>query len=355
MPSFSVAYFWCVIDLKNKTAAFVLALQEIDVKEINALPYPLEYAKHTLQYVEYYTSIYAKCLQEAYYKNSSLEKDSIVDFGCGNGFLALFLAFCGFKNVVAVEVREEFIQVAQQLQSQLKLNSITWLIGNEQILTQYFQDKPKPTTLIATDVIEHIYNLNSFFICLRELKLKNLVFTTGSVHDNFLKRRQLYRLMYNDENLGNTPLHVDINSKYGSLPYVQVRALLIQELYPKLTHEVCQQLAKNTRGLSQADIIKAVDKYLYTQQLPKPINHPYNTCDPITGSFTERILTTKEYENLFTQHGYNLTIINGMYNDFGAGLRKGILKIINGFIGFFSKNYVGRIISPSIYLVGKSM
>lgn len=353
MLIFCVSYIWRVIDFTKKTAQFVQALSTIKVEQIDALPYPLEYAKHTLQHKEYYTSIYAKCLQQVYSNNIFLEKDTIVDFGCGNGFLALFTAFCGCKNVVAIEVREEFISVAKQLQQQLKLSHITWLVGNEYTLAQYFKDKPKPATLIATDVIEHIYNLNQFFVCLRELQLQNLVFTTGSVYDNFFKRKQLYRLMYRDENISNTPMHVSINSKYGSLPYVKVRGLLIQELYPKLEPEVCQQLAKNTRGLNQTDIIKAVDKYLYTQQLPKPINHPYNTCDPITGSFTERMLTIKEYKTLFTQYGYSLSIINGSYNSFGSGRKKLFLKMLNKFIALFPKHYVSRCVSVSIYLVAK--
>jgi SAM-dependent methyltransferase len=353
MPNFCDAYIWPVIDFANNTAAFLQALHAVDLNTIEALPYPLEYANYFLQHKEYFTNIYAKCLQQVYTNQSSLEKDTIVDFGCGSGFLALFIAFCGGKNVVAVELREEFIVVAKQLQQQLQLNNITWLVGNEQMLTNYFKDKPKPTTLIATDVIEHVYNLNQFFSCLREMQLQNLVFTTGSVHDNFFKRRQLYKLMYKDENSSNTPLHVSINSKYGSMPYVQVRALLIKELYPKLEDKICQQLAKNTRGLNKPDIIKAVDKYLYTQQLPKPIAHKYNTCDPITGSFTERMLTTKEYKTLFTQHGYKLEIINGSYNDFGDGLKKILLKLLNTFILFFSKSYVGRCISPSIFLVAK--
>lgn len=342
-----------MIDFTKKAAEFVQALTTIDVEKISALPYPLEYAKYHLLHKEYFTNIYAKCLHQVYSMPSLFEKDTIIDFGCGNGFLALFIGFCGGKNVVAVEIREEFIGLAKQLQQQLKLNNITWLVGNEQTLVHYFKDKPKPTTIIATDVIEHIYNLNNFFGCLRELQLQRLVFTTGSVYDNFFKRKQLYKLMYKDENISNTPLHVAVNSKYGSLPYVQVRALLIQESYPKLNTEICKQLAIATRGLNKTDILMAVDKYLYTQQLPKPINHPYNTCDPITGSFTERMLTVNEYENLFIQNGYRLSIVSGNYNSFGGGLKKLILKLVNMFINFFPKSYLGRFVSPSIYLVGK--
>lgn len=340
------------MNFKNKIGAFVETLNTINIDELVALPYPIQYAKHTLQNKEYFTCIYANCLQHTYTNNSSFENDTLIDFGCGNGFLALFTAFCGCKNVVAVEVREEFIALAKTIATQLNIKNITWLVGNEQTLVKYFSDKPKPTTLIATDVIEHIYNLNDFFICLRQLQLQKIVFTTGSVQDNYVKRKQLYKLMYKDEHTSNTPMHVAVESKFGSLPYVQVRQLLIQELYPKLSIDVCKKLATNTRGLNKIDIVKAVDKYLYTQQLPKPLLHPYNTCDPITGSFTERMLTIKQYQALFLQHGFTLTILNGYYNDFGSGIKKFVLNLANRFIKIFPKNYLGRCISPSIYLVG---
>lgn len=341
-----------MINFKTKEKEFVKALQKIDLSKIEALPYPLQYAKHTLQHKAYYASIYTKCLQLLYKDTNEFENDIIIDFGCGNGFLALFLAFCGCQNVIAVEVREEFIAVAHQLQTTLDLEGITWLVGNEQTLVSHFSHKPTPQTLIATDVIEHIYNLPKFFLCLRQLQLNKLAFTTGSVHDNYFKRKQLYRLMDKDEYIANTALHVSVNSEYGSLPYMQVREKLIQKHYPKLLEEQTKLLAIATRGMYLPDIIKEVDKYLYTQKLPRPINHAHNTCDPLTGSFTERMLTIKEYRALFTQIGFELTITNGNYNSNGLGVKQLILKMTNGFINLFPNNYIGRFISPSIYLVG---
>jgi hypothetical protein len=58
------------------------------------------------------------------------------------------------------------------------------------------------------------------------------------------------------------------------------------------------------------DIAKTID-----------INHPplpedkYNTCDPETGNWAERILPIHYYRDLLELYGYTLTIQKGFYNE----------------------------------------
>lgn len=336
-------------------AGFISALNKINVEAINTSGYSKQYAVHTIKHKEFYTNLYARVLNNCLQQTSlSVEEITLVDFGSGNGFLSLFASFCGLKDIVACEVREEFVQTSKQLQQQLGLDSITWITGNEQTLLQYgLSYNQKQYIVVGTDVIEHVYDLNKFFITFRQLQAKVVAFTTASVYDNYFKRKQLYKLMYKDEYSSNTDLHVPVNSKYGTLCFLEIRKQILKEIYPSLQDTVIADLAKATRGFKKEDIIKLTDKYLYTEQLPKPIAHPYNTCDPITGSFTERMLTTKEYRQLFESHGYTLSIINEQYNQYQGGIKGIIQTVMNAFIKLLPKAHVIRCISPSILLLGK--
>ena len=110
------------------------------------------------------------------------------------------------------------------------------------------------------------------------------------------------------------------------------------------------KLAKATRGLIKVDIEKAVEDYIKTKNLPTPPHHPKNTCDPITGSWTERLLTEKEYESIYNQAGFELKTYNGFYNQWQPGAKGFALKLANKTIALLGKQ--GNIITPFITLVG---
>ena len=56
-------------------------------------------------------------------------------------------------------------------------------------------------------------------------------------------------------------------------------------------------LAKTTRGLKQEDIIKAIEEFRRSAALPNPAQGT-NTCNPLNGSWTERIGSLDEYRAL---------------------------------------------------------
>jgi hypothetical protein len=48
-------------------------------------------------------------------------------------------------------------------------------------------------------------------------------------------------------------------------------------------------------------------------RLPLPADK-YNTCDPETGNWAERILPLRAYRSLLVPHGYKLSVGKGFYN-----------------------------------------
>ena len=107
-------------------------------------------------------------------------------------------------------------------------------------------------------------------------------------------------------------------------------------------------LATRTRGLKKDDIELVVENYLNKNQLPEILNHPTNTCDPITGSWTERLLSIKEYKALFDKENFSIEIKKGFYNQWQKGIKNLVAKILNRCILILGKK--GIVISPFIFL-----
>ena len=120
--------------------------------------------------------------------------------------------------------------------------------------------------------------------------------------------------------------------------------------FPQLSDTEIHLLVKNTRGFRQDDIIKACGQYITTNERPSLIAHPTNTCDPISGSWTERFLSYAEYKSLFNRHGYALSITYGFYNQYQGGIKGAILFFLNIVIKMPGRT--GNMISPYIMLTG---
>ena len=319
-------------------ASFLTKLSTIDVASISEDKRVTDYLKYLLQHKKYFLKIYSFVLDEAV-KNSTkqINELTILDFGTGNGLLALYAKHCGFKLVYASDIYSNFIASAKKLSQSISIEVEEWMVCNEFDLFNNFSTK-QIDIIVGTDVIEHVYDLDIFFSNINALN-KNIIsaFTTASVDDNYFKRKKLEQLMLKDE-----------------LEFVQIRKNIIQQHDSSFDEKQLEILSKATRGLIKNDIITYVDDYKKSELL-QPINiNKYNTCDPLTGSFTERILTIEEYKKTYHQHQFKLNIISGFYNDEGNILKAILIKLINFSINCFNKKYFSRTIAPFILLIGFS-
>jgi hypothetical protein len=141
------------------------------------------------------------------------------------------------------------------------------------------------------------------------------------VYENPFKRRQLQKIMLQDELVNSNALHSS-NSQFAGLPFIEIRRRMIAEKFSFLEENEVKQLAVQTRGLKEADIYFFVEKY-YSKSgtIPYSPTDKYNTCDPVTGSFTERLLPIKAYATLYHQHDFELKAHNGFYNEFENGFK----------------------------------
>jgi hypothetical protein len=335
--------FW-----EERIMAFAQMLNLADIDSIEMSAYAKRYLKHLLIHKNYYCRIYAHVLGVGL-QNAGLNKEEIclVDYGAGNGLLGIFAKFCGFKNVYINDLSPDFIDASKVLAKALSTGIDGFIVGDINDVGEYFSSV-KPQMIVGSDVIEHIYKLDFFFERLRQVSPTIItVFSTASNPKNYFKVRQLKKLQTRDELFGGTiadnPLYGDADTP----PFLKTRQNIIRNYALNLPEEKIHELATLSRGLQKKDIEAAVAKFIINGEMPLMILDDTNTCDPITGSWTERILSIEAYNTLYSTAGFNLKIYNGFYNGNNNSIKGLILRGVNLLVIL-----AGIRLAPFITLVG---
>jgi len=232
----------------------------------------------------------------------------------------------------------------------LKLEPAGFIEGGVEKLLAFFADRQPPDLLAGSDVIEHIYDLPGFIKALQSLNPKLITaFSTACNPRNPFQRRRFQKIQLRDEYEGGTP---DLHPLFAGQPlepFILSRQHIIEsKAANRLSATQIAAMAKATRGLKKADIELAVDVYLNTGKQPQPPQDPTNTCDPITGSWSERMLPLQVYQELYQSAGFFLTVRDGFYNQYDARKSSLLRWMANRLIPFSAHT-----VAPYIILVGK--
>ena len=287
-------------------ARLATALADINPRKMD-LPAPNRAAlKRTLDAAEYYLDIYRGGLERVLAMcGKSPDEITIVDYGGGHGLLSALAKKLDFRNVIYVDYDVEALTTARLVGDALGVKPDVMLQGDATTLRDWCRENGvTPDALLAMDVIEHIYVLDDFFGRLYEISPRmKMVFTTASNPYNSRVVRRLRKAMQADE-IGTTV-------KKG---FWQMRRDYIQKLQPEMSDRELDYWADNTRGLIYSDVERAVEA-----QSPNLLLDPDNTCNPATGSWTERILPVDDYRQLLIPYGLKLTVLPGRYNEHRRG------------------------------------
>ena len=316
---------------------FVSKLMEVDIDHISVIPYCSQYLEHLLTHIEYYLEIYEHLFEIVRKKCAKpLKEISFVDYGCGNGLLGLYAKHSGFREVLLIDNDSHFQRAASALASQLGFQC-------EIIKGDYHQLPDRKFDAIAgTDVIEHIHDLAAMMHAFKVIRPTVTVFTTASNPKNYFKIRKLKQLQIRDETKGNDQDDPD----YGHPPFLTIRRSIIRSAQPEKSNDIVNMLAENTRGMMKEEIIRAM--YLYDKEGVIPMAASgTNTCNPLTGSWTERILTIDEYLKVYNDEGFILDLSAGFYNEHYKGFRGRLNAAFNKMI-----KISGITFAPFIILTG---
>ena len=334
-------------NFKEYIISFEKKLELIAIDDVTSVMQCKRYLTHLLQHTTYYLVIYADVLNKLI-KHSSKNKESIllVDYGSGNGLLGIFAKFCGFKKVFINDIDTNFVNASLQLANQLNINMDGYITGNISAVQAYFKNE-SPDAIVGTDVIEHIYDLEHFFSSLQQINpFMVSVFTTASNPENYFKVCMLKKIQLKDEFKGGSPDDHILFGQDKLEPYLMIREQIIRKHTNSLPETSIINLAKATRGKNEQDIIAVIERYKITGKLPVPPANDTNTCNPITGSWSERILSLNEYSLLCRSNGFTPIFYNGFYNEFESDLKKYIKKVLN-----IAISILGNKISPYIIIV----
>jgi 2-polyprenyl-3-methyl-5-hydroxy-6-metoxy-1,4-benzoquinol methylase len=338
---------------KQHIHSFLQKLESVNANSLSLTGYPLQYLHLLLKQKAYFVRMYADVLEKALTNaDRPLHRIVFMDYGAGNGLLGLFAKYCGCRKVYINDISPFFLEAAKTLANHLQIKPDGWIEGDWKACEKYFTENESPDMVAGTDVIEHIYNLDELFAGMKKINPNMVsVFTTASNTSNPLKNRSLKKLQWRDENIESNADHAVPGDDYAGLPFVETRRRMITKKFPQLKDEIIIQLAKATRGLHREDIFPAVEKYNSTGEFPKEPHHQSNTCDPVTGSWTERLLTIEEYKMIYTKAGFSLLVYNGFYNSWQQGIKRIPLSFANAIIKLLGAK--GKVIAPYITLVGK--
>ena len=188
--------------------------------------------------------------------------------------------------------------------------------GDAERLRQWCEDNGVlPDGLLGLDVIEHIYCLDDFFCSLFAITpMLPMLFTTGSNPFNIHLVNRLHRVMVQDEQ----------GDGKGQKGFFYQRRRYIGDHFPLMDDKELDYWAANTRGLTYDDVQRAVENHS-----PNLLRDAFNTCDPETGSWTERILSLEEYRGIVQPYNCDVYVENGFYNERSRRFGKKFRRFLN--------------------------
>jgi hypothetical protein len=293
-------------------------IRHIDYNTLPISDYSRSYILRMLPHLDYYLDIYNLCISKLLHlMHQKPESLTVVDYGGGHGFLSCMLAHMGFGRVIYVDYNPQAVETIQSIKQHLGYGPDVILQGDASSLRQWCEtNNIHPDGLLGMDVIEHIYRLETFFDDLYAIGPMPMIFTTGSTPYNPLVVRRLHKVMLADEHGHN-----------GQPGFYQMRRQYLAEHLPQLSEQQLDYWAQHTRGLRFSDLLPTVSSGIHPS-----INDPYNTCDPATGSWTERILPIESYQKILIPHGAKIEVCNGFYNTHRSGVNAFTSQILNSFL-----------------------
>lgn len=288
-------------------------LHKIDYSSLPISEYNRRYIMRMLPDLDYYLEIYGRCLDMMINRSHKAPRDlCLVDYGGGHGFLSCAAKQRGIGKVIYIDFNSLSAKTASIIGEHLGLSADAIIHGDSEKLREWCTEhQVKPDIIMGMDVIEHIYRLEDFFADMFAINpAVKMLFTTGSTPFNPLVKKRLHKIMVADE--------------LGPNGFREERRHHIQHSHRDFTPAQLDYWAQNTRGLNYDDTLEAV-----ANNKPNILADPYNTCDPATGSWTERILPMTDYQAMVKPYGAKAKVANGFYNTHRTGAKGFASRLLN--------------------------
>ena len=335
--------------MQQVIATFLSDLEGLHLHELQISTKSRKALRRVLDAARYYIEIYNDALDSMLQRCAlSPGEMTVVDYGGGHGLFSILAKRVGVGRVVYVDNNSDAFRTVGVLSQTLGSGPDVMLQGDAKKLAEWcMQNNVRPDALIGIDVIEQIYVLDDFFGALHECSHEmKMLFTTSANPYNERIVRRLHRAMHKVE--------MGTSHKRG---YWHLRYDHIKKIHPDMSEREAAQWANDTRGLTYADLERAIDA-----QSPNLLLDPHNTCDPATGRWATRLLPVDDYRQLLAPYGFGLVVLPGRYNEYRRGPKAWAARHYNHRIdkapteepsGFFQRRRMKRAlkVAPFIYLI----
>jgi hypothetical protein len=284
-------------------------------------PFIERYFGSNLQYLQASLQRYTFLLTWAIAPYSSKNNAEIVlvDYGGGSGMCSLLAKEAGIGTVVYVDIYDVCCHDAQYIAEALGLAANHYVNGDIDSLLSYLKEKQiSCNTVVSYDTLEHIYDIDDFLNKIGGISAGplSLMMASGANPLNFIISRRLRKLHRKVELKGKIRQQGE-DDRNPEEALVAVRTKMILSYASDLSQHEADMLAQKTRGMRREDIIKAVNSFLSNGLIPKELEHPTNTCDPLTGNWCERLLNPYSLGHKLQEAGFSAKVLAGFYGSSG--------------------------------------
>jgi len=319
-----------------------LDLPGLDISD-NSGQYLRKYIRDSSYFSSFYSQVLFKSLRGI---KKPVSESVFVDYGGGCGILSLLAGLIGFKTVIFNDIYEKSLMDAKTISKETGIPVDFFICGDaEDFVTQMDQLNIHPDLICSVDVLEHIYNPDSWFKSISKLNDFTLIFMTGANSRNPIITHRLKRIHRISEYKG-CEKNVRVNDKFFNTSFLEEREKIIRGKFPGLSEDEIKHLTGESRGLKREDIEDLVSRYLIDGVIDYHPDHPTNTCDPYTGSWAERLIDLKKLKNTIEANSLSMDITNSFYCYSDNKLLNSVKMLVNLLIKTSGQHWL--FLSPNI-------
>jgi len=238
-----------------------------------------------------------------------------VDHGGGFGLMSFLAREAGIPTVIHNDIFDSMCLHARIFGEALGLSADAYICGELADVVNWLHTRSDQTCLLVSiNVIEHIYDIAAFFRDAASLSRQHVTLvlsTSANPLNPFVRRR--HEQQHREWEHCDGP-HAGFVVATEARAFYKVRLDMIRAVAPSLSDQDQARLATATRGLRKADIEKCVREFLTTRAITVAPEHPTNTCDPLTGTWEERLLDINKVEQMLKSHGFAVRVSGGYYS-----------------------------------------
>jgi len=331
-------------------------LKQLDINSLRISDYNKRYLSNYIKNIRSilhkYSYVFAWSIVDT---DVSPDQLVFIDYGGGSGILSLLAKEYGINTVVYNDIYEISCRDARIIAVTVGNEAEYYVHGDIDTVIDFLKTKSLYSTVMTSyDVIEHIYDLETFLTNLNDLSPLpfSAVMASGANPLNPVKRRRFMRYHMNRE-------YKDQEKKWGHKErdclkaYFDARKDIISRQAPTLLNTEKHRLAMSTRGLIKSEIKNCVEEYLRTGKVLRQPDHPTNTCDPYTGNWAERLIDIDHVRKILLGAGFEVSVISGYYGGSNNILKRLIGNILNIFISMHKDK--GLVFAPFFLICAKKI